>query len=332
VIVAQESMLQQSGEKRSTRDAYGQALLRLGETERRIVALDADLASSTRTEKFGRAFPERFFNVGIAEQNLYSVAAGLASCGKIPFASTFAVFATERALNQIKQCIAYPALNVKIVTSHSGFTPSGDGASHQSLIDIALMRSMPNMTVVVPADAVQTERAIAAAAAYEGPVYIRLGKTEVPIVFEQDMEFRIGESIRIRRGSDVTVLVTGILLGRAMEAAALAERAGIEAELINIHTIKPIDTAAIVGSARKTGTVVTVEEHSIIGGLGSATAEVLAEHHPVPLIRVGVKDTYGESGGIEELYEKHGLTAKQICESIRRAVRRKQEKKGSVCK
>jgi transketolase len=323
VIIAQVSMLKQSGEKRSTRDAYGQALLRLGEADRRIVALDADLPSSTRTEYFGRKFPERFFNVGIAEQNLYSVAAGMAACGKIPFASTFAVFATERALNQIKQCIAYPALNVKIVTSHSGFTASGDGASHQSLIDIAVMRSLPNMTVIVPADAVQTEKAIAAAAAHEGPIYIRLGKTEVPIVFERDTEFRIGESIRIRQGSDVTVLVTGILLDRAMEAAVLAEREGIEAELINIHTIKPVDAAAIVGSAGKTGTVVTVEEHSVIGGLGGVTAELLSEHHPVPLIRVGVGDAFGESGGIEELYRKHGLTAKQILESIRSAVRSK---------
>jgi transketolase len=324
------TVLRPRGEKKSTRDGYGQALLRLGETGPRIVALDADLASSTRTEKFAQKYPERFFNVGIAEQNLYSVAAGLAACGKIAFASTFAVFATERALNQIKQCIAYPALNVKIVTSHSGFSPSGDGASHQTLIDIALMRCLPNMTVVVPADAVQTEQAIAAAAAREGPVYIRLGKTEVPVLFEQDMEFRIGESIRIRQGSDVTVLVTGILLGQAIEAVALAEQEGIQAELIDIHTIKPIDTAAIVGSARKTGSVLTVEEHSIIGGLGGATAEVLAEHHPVPVTRVGVRDTFGESGGIEELYEKHGLTAKQIFESIRLAVRSKRYKRRSA--
>jgi transketolase len=315
--------LRQAGEKKSTRDGYGEALLRIGESDSRIVALDADLPSSTRTAKFGQKYPERFFNVGIAEQNLYSVAAGLAACGKIPFASTFAVFATERALNQIKQCIAYPALNVKIVTSHSGFSASGDGASHQTLIDIALMRSLPNMTVIVPADAVQTERAIAAAAAHEGPVYVRLGKTEVPILFEPDMEFRIGKSITIRRGSDVTVLVTGILLGEAIAAASLAEQEGIEAELINIHTIKPIDTATILHSAGKTGSVITVEEHSVIGGLGSATAEVLAEHHPVPLIMVGVRDTFGESGDIEQLYEKHGLTAKQILESIRLAVRKK---------
>jgi transketolase len=315
------------GEKKSTRDGYGEALLRLGGTDRRIVALDADLPSSTRTEKFARKYPERFFNVGIAEQNLYSVAAGLAACGKIAFASTFAVFATERALNQIKQCIAYPALNVKIATTHSGFTASGDGASHQSLIDIALMRSLPNMTVVVPADAVQTEQAVAAAAAQEGPVYIRLGKTEVPVLFDEDTRFRIGRSIRIRQGSDVTVLVTGILLSRAVEAVAAAEQEGIDAELINVHTIKPIDTAAIVGSAEKTGSVVTVEEHSILGGLGSATAEVLTEHHPVPVARVGVKDTFGESGEIEQLYEKHGLTALQILESIRLAVRSKPQRR-----
>lgn len=318
------TVLRQTGEKKSTRDGYGETLLRLGEADSRIVALDADLPSSTRTAKFGQKFPERFFNVGIAEQNLYSVAAGLAACGKIPFASTFAVFATERALNQIKQCVAYPALNVKIVTSHSGFSASGDGASHQTLIDIALMRSLPNMTVVVPADAVQTEQAIAAAAAHEGPVYVRLGKTEVPILFEPHMDFRIGKTITIRRGSAVTVLVTGILLGEAIAAASLAEQEGIETELINIHTIKPIDGEAIVQSARKTGYVITVEEHSIIGGLGSVTAEVLAEHHPVPLTRIGVRDAFGESGDIEELYEKHGLTAKQILESIRLAVRSKQ--------
>lgn len=319
--------LKPGGEKKSTRDGYGEALLRLGETDRRIVALDADLPSSTRTARFAQKYPERFFNVGIAEQNLYSVAAGLAACGKIAFASTFAVFATERALNQIKQCIAYPALNVKIATTHSGFTASGDGASHQSLIDIALMRSLPNMTVVVPADAVQTEQAVAAAAAEEGPVYIRLGKTEVPVLFDEDTRFRIGRSIRIRQGSDVTVLVTGILLGRTVEAVAAAEQEGIDAELINVHTIKPIDTAAIVGSAEKTGSVVTVEEHSILGGLGSATAEVLTEHHPVPVARVGVKDTFGESGEIEQLYEKHGLTALQILESIRLAVRSKPQRR-----
>ena len=321
------TILRPGGEKKSTRDGYGQALLRLSETDRRIVALDADLPSSTRTAKFAQKYPERFFNVGIAEQNLYSVAAGLAACGKIAFASTFAVFATERALNQIKQCIAYPALNVKIATSHSGFTASGDGASHQSLIDIALMRCLPNMTVVVPADAVQTEQAVAAAATQVGPIYIRLGKTEVPVLFEGDTQFRIGQSIRIRQGSDVTVLVTGILLGQAMEAVASAEQEGIDAELINVHTIKPIDTAAIVSSAGKTGFVVTVEEHSVLGGLGGAAAEILAEHHPVPVTRLGVKDTFGESGGIEQLYEKHGLTAPQILESIRLAVRSKRQRR-----
>ena len=318
------STVRRSGQKMSTRDAYGRALLRLGGADRRIVALDADLSSSTRTEKFGQRYPERFFDVGVAEQNLYSVAAGLASCGKIPFASTYAVFATERALNQIKQCIAYPALKVKIVASHGGFSASGDGASHQSLTDIALMRCLPNMTVVVPADAVQTEQAIAAAAVHEGPVYIRLGKTEVPVVFGPDAGFRIGDAIRIREGSQVTVLVTGTLLGRAMEAAAMAEKEGIEADLIDVHTIKPIDTAAIVGSAEKTGSVITVEEHSIIGGLGSAAAEVLAEHRPVPLIRIGVRDVFGESGDIEQLYRKHGLTAMHILESMRLAAGKKQ--------
>jgi transketolase len=309
---------------KSTRDAYGEALLHLGERDQRIVALDADLPSSTRTGKFAEKFPERFFNLGVAEQNLYAVAAGLATCGKIAFASTFAVFAAERALNQIKQCIAYPALNVNIVVTHSGFTPAGDGASHQALTDLAIMRCLPNMTVIAPADAVQTEKAIQAAAALDGPTYIRLGKIEVPILFEEDSDFRIGKAVLVREGSDATVLVTGILLGQALQAVEMVEGEGIDVELIHVHTLKPIDTEMLVESAKKTGCVLTVEDHSIIGGLAGAAAELYARSFPVGITMIGVQDLYGESGEIEQLYEKHGLTTDQIAKRIRDAVRAKQ--------
>jgi len=308
--------MEKNVQKKSTRDAYGETLVELGRREPRIVVVDADLPSSTRTAWFAKEFPERFFNVGVAEQNLYAVAAGLATCGKISFASTFAVFATERALNQIRQSIAYTELNVKIVTSHSGFTASGDGGSHQTLIDISLMRSLPNMTVIVPADSVQTKQAVVAAAAYHGPVYIRLGKTEVPFVFQQDSPFLIGKAITLREGEDVTVFATGIMLARALEAAERASRAGIRVQIVNIHTIKPIDRAAVVGAARKTGAVVTVEEHSVIGGLGSAVAEVLAEEYPVIMRMIGVRDAFGESGSDDGLYEKHGLTSLNIERTI----------------
>jgi transketolase len=308
---------------KSTRDAYGETLVELGGRDPRIVAVDADLPSSTRTAWFAREFPERFFNVGVAEQNLYAVAAGLATCGKIPFASTFAVFATERALNQIRQCIAYTGLNVKIVTSHSGFTASGDGGSHQTLTDISIMRSLPNMTVIVPADSVQTKQAVEAAVLHQGPVYIRLGKTEVPEVIDPRSSLRIGEAVILREGEDVTVFVTGIMLARALEAAEKASRAGIRARVVNIHTIKPIDRAVIVGAARQTGAVVTVEEHSVIGGLGSAVAEVLAEEYPVLTRMIGVRDVFGESGSDDELYEKHGLTALNIERVIHEVMNKK---------
>jgi transketolase len=297
---------------KSTRDAYGEILVELGKQDRRIVVADADLPSSTRTAGFAGEFPERFFNVGVAEQNLYAVAAGLATCNKIVFASTFAVFATERALNQIKQSIAYTGLNVKIVATHGGFSASGDGGSHQTLIDISLMRSLPNMTVIVPADSEQTKQAVTASVAHDGPVYIRLCKTEVPIIFDQSSPFRIGKAISLKEGEDVTVLVTGTLLSRALEAAERVLQHGINARVIHVHTIKPIDREAIIQAARKTGSVVTVEEHSVIGGLGSAVAEVLAEECPVPVRMIGVRDAFGESGTDEDLYEKHGLTAQHI--------------------
>ena len=308
---------------KSTRDAYGEALLKLGEKDPRVVVLDADLSSSTRSSRFAGRFPERFFEVGIAEQNLYGVAAGLAASGKVPFASTFAVFATERAFNQIRQSIAYPNLNVKIVSSHSGFTASGDGGSHQTLIDVGLMRCLPNMTVIVPADAVQAEQAVLAAAEHRGPVYLRMGKSEVPVLCDPAAPFRIGEAVSLRSGRDVSVLVTGTLLGPALEAAETLEGEGVSVELLSVHTVKPLDRERILRSARKTGAVVTVEEHSVIGGLGSAVAELLAAEHPVPMAFVGVNDVFGESGSEGELYAAHGLTSAGISEKTRALLERR---------
>jgi transketolase len=308
---------------KSTRDAYGEALLELGEKNTDIVVLDADLSSSTRTSLFASRFPERFFDLGVAEQNLYGVAAGLAVSGKIPFASTFAVFSTERAFNQIKQNIAYPALNVRIAPSHSGFSASGDGGSHQSLIDVSLMRSLPNMTVIVPADATQTRKAVQAAMGIHGPVYLRLGKSDVPVLFDEQWEFQLGRVATLREGADVTVFVTGILLGEAYAAAEILAREDLGVQLVNVHTIKPIDRKGIVQAVIKTGCAVTVEEHSVIGGLGSAVAEVLACEQPVPLEMVGVKDCFGESGTQKELFAKHGLTPEGIARAVHKVLDRR---------
>ena len=314
---------------KSTRDAYGEALVELGEKNPDIVVLDADLSSSTRTCLFASRFPERFFDLGIAEQNLFSVAAGFAASGKIPFASTFAVFSTERAFNQIKQTIAYPVLNVRIASSHSGFSASGDGGSHQSLIDISLMRSLPNMTVIVPADATQTRKAVHAAMGIHGPVYLRLGKTDVPVLFDEQVEFQLGRVATLREGTDVSVFVTGIVLSQAYAAADIVAKEGLEVQLVNVHTIKPIDRKGVVLAAARTGCAVTVEEHSVIGGLGSTIAEVLACELPVPLEMVGVRDCFGESGTQEELFAKHGLTPEGIASAIRKvAARRPTMRKG----
>ncbi len=318
--------------KKSTREAYGEALVEIGESNPDVVVLDADLASSTRTSKFASRFPERFFDVGIAEQNLMGVAAGLAVCGKIPFASTFAVFAVERAFNQIKQNIAYPGLNVKIAPSHAGLSACGDGASHQSLIDVSLMRALPNMTVFVPSDATQTVQAVRAAVQREGPVYIRLGKTDVPVIFDPRDAFEPGKALVLREGTDVTVVVTGVILSQAMEAAEALSREGISVRLVNMHTVKPIDRGAIVESAQKTGRIVTVEEHSTIGGLGSAVSEVLAEECPVVMRMIGVRDCFGESATEEELYRKHGMTPEAIAETLRKVVTQRERHAGHAAR
>lgn len=304
-------------EKTATRDAFGKAILELGSRYEDIVVLDADLAKSTKTEKFAQNFPERFFNMGVAEQNMIGTACGLSLAGKVPFASTFAVFASGRAFDQVRNSLCYPKLNVKIAASHAGITVGEDGASHQSLEDIALMRSLPNMSVIVPADAVETEQVVEFAYQYSGPVYIRLGRPKVPVIHDENYKFEFGISHVERKGSDVTIIAAGIMVSKSLEAAEKLEKEGISAEVINMSTIKPIDAERIIESAQKTGRVITAEEHSIINGLGSAVAEVLAESFPVPLKRIGVNDVFGESGKPEELLEKFGLTADNIIKAAK---------------
>lgn len=310
--------------KIATRDAYGEALVELGHTNKNVVVLDADLSKSTKTSDFSKAFPERFFNMGIAEQNLLGTAAGLAASGKIPFASSFAVFAVGRAYDQIRNTIAYPHLNVKIAASHAGLTVGEDGGSHQMLEDIALMRALPGMTVLVPADAVETKQAIFAAAEHEGPVYIRLGRPKVPVLFDENYRFQIGKGVLMQDGTDVTLVATGLMVSKALEAAELLQSENISAAVVNISTIKPLDTGLLAKMAEKTGAVVTCEEHNIIGGLGSAVAEALAERHPVPILRVGTEDVFGQSGQPDELLAKYGLTAEKIAEKAKAAIEKKQ--------
>ena len=307
----------------ATRDAYGEALAELGAINNQVVVLDADLSKSTKTNDFKKVYPERFFNLGIAEQNLLGTAAGFAAAGKIPFASSFAVFAVGRAYDQIRNSIAYPNLNVKSAATHAGLTVGEDGGSHQMLEDIALMRAVPNMTVIVPADGVETKQVVMAAAEHQGPVYIRLGRPKVPVLLGDDYKFEIGKGVVLKEGTDVTLIGTGIMVSKAMEAAELLAADGISAAVVNISTIKPLDNALITEMAQKTGAVVTAEEHNIYGGLGSAVAEVLVETCPVPMARVGVEDKFGESGLPDELLEKYGLTAANIAAKAKAVVAKK---------
>lgn len=309
--------------KIATRDAYGKALVRLGEINRDVVVLDADLAGSTKTAKFRDKYPERFFNMGIAEQNLIGTAAGLALSGKIPFASTFAIFATGRAFEQIRNSVAYPNLNVKIAATHAGLTVGEDGASHQALEDIAVMRAVPNMTVIVPADGVETEQAVFAAAGHQGPVYLRLGRPGVPVIYGEDYRFEIGKANLLRPGKQVGLVAAGIMVSIALEAAEALQAEGIDAAVLNMSTIKPLDEEAVIQLAKTTGALVTAEEHNILGGLGSAVAEVVAEHCPVPVLRVGVEDVFGQSGTPGELLAEYGLTKEKIMEKAKEAIARK---------
>lgn len=307
----------------ATRDAYGETLAELGAENEAVVALDADLSGSTKTGVFAKKFPERFFNMGIAEANMASTAAGLSLTGKIPFISTFAIFATGRAWEQIRQSIAYPKANVKIVATHGGVTVGEDGGSHQSVEDIAIMRAIPNMTVIVPADGPETKKAIRAAAAYKGPVYVRLGRNKVPTIFADDAPFEIGKGSVVVPGSDVTFMTTGLMTAQAVAAAELLKKEGISARVVHLGTIKPLDVELVVEAARETGAIVTAEEHSIIGGLGSAVAEALAENLPTPLERVGVRDRFGTSGKGDELLKYFGLTPDELAEAAKRVMQRK---------
>ena len=307
--------------KIATREAYGKALARIGQENDKIVVLDADLSKSTKTADFKAVCPERFINMGIAEGNMMTVAAGMAACGKIPFASTFAVFATGRAFEQIRNSICYPKLNVKVCATHAGITVGEDGASHQSVEDISLMRSIPNMVVISPSDAIETEAAIEAIVKYNGPCYVRLGRSAVTVINDnEDYKFEIGKGVTLREGKEATIIATGVMVDAALEAFnALAEE-GIKVRVINMHTIKPIDEAAIISAARETGVIITAEEHSIIGGLGSAVAEVVTGNCPVPVLRVGIKDVFGESGKPAELLKAYGLTAEDIVKAVKHGI------------
>lgn len=306
--------------KIATRDAYGKALVKLGQINDNVVVLDADLSKSTKTNDFYKAFPERFFNMGIAEQNLVGAACGFAAAGKIPFASSFAMFATGRAFEIIRNSAAYPKLNVKICATHAGLTVGEDGASHQSVEDIAIMRALPNMTVLVPADGIETEQMILEAANYNGPMYVRLGRSAVPTLFDENYKFEIGKGCVVRDGNDATIIACGIMVNEAIIAHEALKSEGINVRVINMSTIKPIDKEIIVKAAKETKAIVTAEEHNIIGGLGSAVSEVVVEECPVVVKKVGVKDTFGESGTPAELLEKYGLTSKDIAKAVKEAI------------
>lgn len=307
---------------RATRDAYGEALVELGGINEDIVVLDADLSGSTKTKEFQKVYPERFFNMGIAEQNLMGVASGLAASGKKPFASTFAVFATGRAYDQIRNAICYPKLGVKIAATHAGITVGEDGGSHQMLEDINLMRGLPNMQVFVPADASETKAIVHAVAELDTPCYIRMGRAKVEDVME-GKPFQIGKGSVLREGIDATIIACGVMVAIALEASELLAEQGISVTVINMSSIKPIDKALILHWARETGAVLTAEEHSIIGGLGSAVAEVLSEDYPVLLKRIGVEDAFGQSGKPDELMQLYGLTKENLVQAVQTLVAKK---------
>lgn len=312
-----------SDKKIATRESYGNALARLGE-KYDIVVLDADLSKSTKTEVFKKKFPERFINMGIAEQNMISTAAGLASCGKIVFASSFAMFAAGRAFEQIRNSVCYPNLNVKIGATHAGISVGEDGATHQCLEDIGIMRTIPNMVIINPADDVEAQAAVEAAVKHNGPVYLRFGRLGVPVIYDESTyKFELGKGVELKDGSDVTIIATGLLVADALEAEKMLEKDGISARVINIHTIKPIDREIISKAAAETGAIVTCEEHNIIGGLGSAVAEVLCEECPVPMERVGVRDKFGKSGVPAQLLKDYGLTANDIVAAAKKVINKK---------
>ncbi len=310
--------------KKATRESYGETLKELAEEYKDLVVLDADLAAATKTGIFKKAYPERFFDCGIAEANMMGVAAGLAACGKIPFASTFAMFAAGRAYEIVRNSIGYPHLNVKIGATHAGISVGEDGATHQCNEDIALMRTIPGMTIINPCDDVEARAAVRAAVEFEGPVYMRFGRLAVPVINDRETyEFKMGKGITVKDGSDITVIATGVMVNEAVEAAKMLESEGISVRVVNIHTIKPLDKELICKCAKETGVIVTAEEHSVIGGLGSAVAEAVTECCPVPVIKIGVNDEYGYSGPAVELLKKFGLSAENIVKKVKEAIRLK---------
>ncbi len=309
--------------KVATRDAYGKALVELGEKNDKVVVLDADLAAATKTGAFKKAFPERFFDTGIAEGNMMGVAGGLATTGYTVFASSFAMFSAGRAFEQVRNTIGYPHLNVKIGATHAGISVGEDGASHQCCEDIALMRSIPGMVIINPADDIEARAAVFAAAEHDGPVYMRFGRLAVPRVFDEDYKFEIGKAVTLKEGTDVTIIATGLMVNGAIEASKILEAEGISVELINMHTIKPLDKAAVVAAAKKTGCIVTAEEHNVIGGLGDAVCDAVCAECPVPVVKVGVEDTFGKSGPAVELLHIFGLDADNIVAKAKIALAKK---------
>ncbi len=311
-------------EKIATRAAYGEALLELGEKNINVVVLDADLSKSTTTAKFSKKFPHRFFNMGVAEANMMNTAAGLATCGKIAFVSTFCIFAVGRAWEQMRNTVTYSGLNVKVVATHSGVAVGADGSSHQAIEDIAITRAIPTMTVIEPCDAVETRKAILAAAEYQGPVYIRLGRAPVPVITKPEDEYKIGRGVLLKKGDDVSIVACGALVSNALDAASILDAEGIRASVINMHTLKPIDKQILIKAASETGAIVTAEQHVLDGGLGSAVAAVLAQEHPAPIEFIGINNCFGQSGAPEALFKHYHLTVHDIVNAARQAIKRKQ--------
>lgn len=302
--------------KKATRQSYGEALLELGKENKNIVVFDADLSTATKTNIFAKEFPERFYDMGIAEQNMISTAAGMSTCGKIPYASTFAVFAAGRAYEQIRNSVCYPKLNVKICATHAGVTVGEDGATHQMIEDISLMRTLPNMTVLSTSDDVQTKWAVKEISKINGPVYLRLSRLATPIIYGENQKFEIGKAVQIGEGTDATIFATGVTVSEAIRAQEILENKGIKVRVVDIHTVKPIDKDMVIKCAKETKNLISVEDHNVIGGLGSAISEVLTEEYPVKLVRMGINDTFGKSGKAIELMQYFGITAENIVEKV----------------
>ena len=302
--------------KKATRQSYGEALLELGKENKNIVVFDADLSTATKTNIFAKEFPERFYDMGIAEQNMISTAAGMSTCGKIPYVSTFAVFAAGRAYDQIRNSVCYPKLNVKICATHAGVTVGEDGATHQMIEDISLMRTLPNMTVLSTSDDVQTKWAVKEISKINGPVYLRLSRLATPIIYGENQKFEIGKAVQIGEGTDATIFATGVTVSEAIRAQEILENKGIKVRVVDIHTVKPIDKDMVIKCAKETKKLISVEDHNVIGGLGSAISEVLTEEYPVKLVRMGINDTFGKSGKATELMQYFGITAENIVEKV----------------